>query len=253
VNAVTGYANSGGAHIAYTIAGAGSIDVLMLSAYTIAAEEYANEPHAAAYDRRLASFCRLIRFDQRGIGLSDPLDLNVGARLGDTAIDMLAVLDAVGSDRVKGDRAWRARLENHDAIVRRELRRYGGREVNTTGDGFFAAFGSPTQAVRCARSIVDASGAAQLDVRAGIHTGECEQRGGDLAGLAVHIAARVAAAAGAGEVIVSRTVRDLVGGSEMRFVDRGEHGAEGRARTLAAVRAGKVRMRSGGLVDSDIR
>jgi class 3 adenylate cyclase len=89
------------------------------------------------------------------------------------------------------------------------------------------AFGSPTQAVRCARSIVDASGAARLDVRAGIHTGECEQRGGDLAGLAVHIAARVAAAAGAGDVIVSRTVRDLVGGSEMRFVDRGEHELRG--------------------------
>ena len=122
MNAVTGYANSGGAHIAYTIVGAGSIDVLMLSAYTIAAEEYANEPHAAAYDRRLASFCRLIRFDQRGIGLSDPLDLNVGVRLADTAIDMLAVLDAVGSDRVtviaddggvgRRDHAARRRLRN---------------------------------------------------------------------------------------------------------------------------------------------
>ena len=111
--------------------------------------------------------------------------------------------------------------------MRQELRRYGGREVNTTGDGFLAAFDSPTQAVRCARSIVDASSGAQLDVRAGIHTGECERRGDDLAGLAVHIAARVAAAAGAGEVVVSRTVRDLVGGSELRFVDRGEHELKG--------------------------
>ena len=107
-----------------------------------------------------------------------------------------------------------ARLETHDAIVRQELRRHSGREVNTTGDGFLASFDSPTQAVRCARAIVGASHAAGIALRAGIHTGEFERRGDDLAGLAVHIAARVAAAAGPGEVLVSRTVRDLVGGSE---------------------------------------
>jgi class 3 adenylate cyclase/pimeloyl-ACP methyl ester carboxylesterase len=431
----SGYAKNGGTHIAYSVFGDGPLDVLGLSAYTIATESLAEEPHAAGYERRLASFCRLVRFDARGVGLSDPVDLSVGTTLTEIASDALAVLDAVGAERVTlladdggvpiaitlaamaperverlvlvngyarmmnaddyphghsadlvlsfletnidpdaewmfdggddrsviapslkddaafgewwvrssrrgaspatalallrataladvrdllaaitvpalvvhrrdnfftpvgcgrylaeniagakyvelpgadqipwsgngdeildeveefltgqrtgtgervlatvlftdivdstrlaaalGDQAWRARLENHDATVRGELRRYGGREVNTTGDGFLAAFDSPTQAVRCARAIVAAAVGAQVEVRVGVHTGECERRGNDLAGLAVHIAARVAAAAGPGEVFVSRTVRDLVGGSEARFADRGEHDLKG--------------------------
>ncbi|MDQ1476669.1 MAG: hypothetical protein QOE62_1898 [Actinomycetota bacterium] len=430
----SGYAKNGGAHIAYSVSGVGPIDVLGLSAYTLATDSLAEEPHAAGYERRLASFCRLVRFDSRGIGLSDPVDVVAGITLADIARDALAVLDTIGvaratlladdggvpialtlatmapervdrlilvngyarmmndddyphghppglvmsfletntdpdaewrfdggddravmapslkndaafgewwvrasrrgaspatalallrataladvrkllprvgaptlvihrrdnvftpvgcgrylgeniagakyvelpgADQVPwsgdgnaildeveefltgqrtgsgervlatvlftdivdstrlaaamGDQAWRARLENHDAIVRTELRRYGGREVNTTGDGFLAAFESPTQAVRCARAIVDAAG-AQVEVRTGVHTGECERRGNDLAGLAVHIAARVAAAAGPGEVFVSRTVRDLVGGSDARFADRGEYELKG--------------------------
>ena len=125
-----------------------------------------------------------------------------------------------------GDRAWRA-LDAHDSIVRAELVRYGGREVNTTGDGFVASFASPTQAVACGRAIVDAAAAAQVLVRVGIHTGECEQRGNDIAGLAVHIAARVGALAAPGEVLASRTVRDLVGGSGLRFTDRGEYELKG--------------------------
>jgi class 3 adenylate cyclase len=120
-----------------------------------------------------------------------------------------------------------AYLDAHDAIVRSELLRYAGREVNTTGDGFVAAFDSPTQAVRCAHAIVTASAAQDIAVRAGVHTGECERRGDDLAGLTVHIAARVATLAASGEVLVSRTVRDLVTGSELRFVDRGEHTLKG--------------------------
>ncbi len=137
------------------------------------------------------------------------------------------IVDSTAQAVALGDRAWRARLEQHEAIVRRELARFGGREVNTTGDGFVAAFDSPTQAVRAADAIITASAVAQLAVRTGLHTGECEQRGEDLAGLAVHIAARVAAAAQPGEVLVSRTVRDLVGGSELRFADRGEHVLKG--------------------------
>ncbi len=148
------------------------------------------------------------------------------------------IVDSTRQAAILGDAAWRGRLENHDAIVRRELRRYGGREVNTTGDGFLAAFDRPTQAVRCARAIVEGSaGAAQLEVRAGIHTGECERRGDDLAGLAVHIAARVAASASGGEVMVSRTVRDLVGGSELGFADRGEHELKGVPERWQLVRA----------------
>jgi len=138
-----------------------------------------------------------------------------------TTVLFTDIVDSTRHAAALGDRAWRIRLEQHDASVRRELTRYAGREVNTTGDGFVAAFDSPTQAVRCARAIVGTT-AEPLQIRAGIHTGECERRGNDLAGLAVHIAARVAASADPGEVLVSRTVRDLVGGSEARFVDRGE-------------------------------
>ncbi|HWS45590.1 MAG TPA: adenylate/guanylate cyclase domain-containing protein [Acidimicrobiia bacterium] len=155
-----------------------------------------------------------------------------GRRGGSTERVLATVLftDIVDSTRRAaelGDGAWRTVLETHDAVIRRELARYGGREVNTTGDGFVAAFESPTQAVRSASAIVNASSGAGIDVRAGLHTGECERRGDDLAGLAVHIAARVAAAAHPGEVLVSRTVRDLVGGSELRFTDRGEHELKG--------------------------
>lgn len=137
------------------------------------------------------------------------------------------IVDSTGRAAALGDAAWRVYLDAHDAIVRAELQRYGGREVNTTGDGFLCAFESPTQAVRCAHAIVASSAANNIAVRAGAHTGECEQRGNDLAGLTVHIAARVAALAASGEVLVSRTVRDLVAGSELRFVNRGEHVLKG--------------------------
>src|SRR5262249_42166880 len=136
------------------------------------------------------------------------------AGAGERVLTTVLFTDIVDSTRhaaTLGDRAWRIRLEQHDASVRRELTDYARREVHTTGGGFAAAFDSPTQAVRCARAIVSAT-SESLQVRAGIHTGECERRGDDLAGLAVHIAARVAASADPGEVLVSRTVRDLVGG-----------------------------------------
>jgi len=137
------------------------------------------------------------------------------------------IVDSTGRAAALGDRAWRSMLDDHDAIVRRELRRFGGREVNTTGDGFVGAFDSPTQAVRAGRAIVTAAAASGVAIRVGIHTGECERRGDDLAGLAVHIAARVAGLAASGEVLVSRTVRDLSGGSELRFEDSGDHELKG--------------------------
>ena len=136
------------------------------------------------------------------------------------------IVDSTAQAAALGDRAWRARLEQHDAIVRRELARFGGREVNTTGDGFVAAFDSPTQAVRAADAIVAASAGGHLSVRTGLHTGECERRGDDLAGLAVHIAARVAHLGGA-DVLVSRTVKDLVAGSGIKFEDFGMHTLKG--------------------------
>ena len=141
--------------------------------------------------------------------------------------------DIVGSTEraaLLGDGRWRDLLDNHDTIVRHEIDRFGGREVNTAGDGFVATFTSPSAAIACADAIVDAVRVLGIEVRVGIHAGEVEVRGAfkeDVAGMAVHIGARVAALAGASEVLVSSTVRDIVTGSRHRFADRGEHDLKG--------------------------
>jgi class 3 adenylate cyclase len=126
-----------------------------------------------------------------------------------------------------GDRRWRDVLESHHAAVRRQLERFRGREVDTAGDGFFATFDGPARAIRCAQAILDAVRPLGLSVRAGLHTGECEVMGDDVGGIAVHVGARVAAAAQPGEVLVSGTVRDLVAGSGIPFTDRGRHVLKG--------------------------
>jgi len=126
-----------------------------------------------------------------------------------------------------GDRRWRDLLERHHTLVRRELLRYRGREINTAGDGFLAAFDGPARAIRCACAIVEGVRDLGLSVRAGLHTGECEVTGGNIAGIAVHTGARVAALAGADEVLVSSTVKDLVAGSGVQFSDRGAHALKG--------------------------
>lgn len=126
-----------------------------------------------------------------------------------------------------GDRDWRALLDAHDAIVRSQLARFRGREVNTSGDGFLATFDGPQRAIRCAVAIRDAVQALGIEVRAGLHTGECEIRGVDIGGIAVHIGARVSALAGTNEVVVSSTLRDLVIGSGLRFEERGAHQLKG--------------------------
>ena len=126
-----------------------------------------------------------------------------------------------------GDREWRLLLDRHDAMVRSQLARFRGREVSTAGDSFFAVFDSPAQAVRSARAIVEGAAELGIDVRAGVHTGECEVRGSDYSGIAVHIGARVAALAGAGEVLTTGTVKDLVAGSGITFADRGDHALKG--------------------------
>jgi class 3 adenylate cyclase len=138
--------------------------------------------------------------------------------------------DIVGSTEqaaVLGDQRWRALLDAHDRVVRDQLRRFRGREINTTGDGFVAAFDGPAQCIRCATAILEAVGKKGIKLRAGLHTGECEVRGDHLGGLAVHIAARVGAMAAPGEVLVSGTVKDLVIGSGLEFSDRGEHQLKG--------------------------
>jgi pimeloyl-ACP methyl ester carboxylesterase len=126
-----------------------------------------------------------------------------------------------------GDRQWSELLERHNALVRRELMRYRGREVDTTGDGFLATFDGPARAIRCACAIVEGVRALDLSVRAGLHTGECEVADGKVAGIAVHTGARVAAQAQADEVLVSSTVRDLVAGSGIAFNERGVHALKG--------------------------
>jgi len=120
-----------------------------------------------------------------------------------------------------GDRNWHDLLDSHHALVRRELERFRGREIDTAGDGFLATFDGPARAVRCACSISEAVRALGLEIRAGLHTGECELMGDKLGGIAVHTGARVAAEANAGEVLVSSTVKDLVAGSGLAFRDRG--------------------------------
>lgn len=126
-----------------------------------------------------------------------------------------------------GDQRWRSVLDSHDRLVREQLRHFRGREIKTTGDGFLASFDGPARAIRCARAIVEVVEALGIKIRAGLHTGECEVRGDDLGGLAVHIAARVGASAGPGEVLVSGTVKDLVAGSDIAFSERGEHQLKG--------------------------
>ena len=126
-----------------------------------------------------------------------------------------------------GDRDWRALLDAHDAVVRSQLGRFRGREVNTSGDGFLAMFDGPQRAIRCAMAIRDAVQALGIEVRAGLHTGECEIRGDDIGGIAVHIGARVSALAGPNDVLVSSTLRDLVIGSGLEFDDRGSHQLKG--------------------------
>lgn len=126
-----------------------------------------------------------------------------------------------------GDRPWRAVLEKHHRAVRRELALYGGVEIDTAGDGFFCRFDGPARAIACAQRIVDGARELELEVRAGVHTGECEIVGEKIAGIAVVTGVRISALAGPGEVLVSRTVRELVAGSGIEFADRGEHVLKG--------------------------
>jgi class 3 adenylate cyclase len=148
----------------------------------------------------------------------------------DRALATILFTDFVGSTPKLadvGDKKWTAVLDQHDALVRRELDRHRGRKVNTTGDGVLATFDGPARAVRCAQAICEGVRALGIEVRSGLHTGEVETRGQDIGGIAVHIAARVMAQAGPGEVVVSSTVKDLVAGSGIVFADRGMNALKG--------------------------
>jgi class 3 adenylate cyclase len=137
------------------------------------------------------------------------------------------IVDSTKRAAELGDRGWRELIERHDALMRRELERHRGREVKTMGDGFLATFDGPARGIRCATSAREAVRELGIEIRAGLHTGECEVMGDDIGGIAVSIGARVGAAAGPGEVLVSRTVTDLVAGSGIEFADRGVHPLKG--------------------------
>jgi class 3 adenylate cyclase len=156
-----------------------------------------------------------------------------GGRRGDVQRPLLTVLftDICGGTQLAaglGDKRWRDLLAAHDAAIRREVARFDGEEVKTIGDGFLIVFdGAPSRAVRCARAIVRATREVGVDVRCGLHTGECERLAGDVGGMAVHIAARVCAMAQPSEVVVSGTVFGTVVGSGLDFEDRGGHQLKG--------------------------
>jgi class 3 adenylate cyclase/pimeloyl-ACP methyl ester carboxylesterase len=166
-------------------------------------------------------------------GIADIAEFLTGERsLGEIDRILTTVLftDIVGSTTQAaslGDQRWRSLLDRHDRAIREQLRRFRGNEINTTGDGFVASFDGPARAIRCAQEITEATGKLGIELRVGLHTGECEVRGEDLGGLAVHIAARVGALANPGEVLVSGTVKDLVVGSRIEFSERGEHELKG--------------------------
>jgi class 3 adenylate cyclase len=144
-------------------------------------------------------------------------------RIPDTVLATVLFTDLVGSSERAaelGDRAWRELLERHNELVRRELERFRGVELDTAGDGFFASFDGPARAIACARAVIERVGQLGLSVRAGIHIGECERVGEKLAGLAVNAGARISALAGPGEVLVSGTVKDLVAGAGISFAER---------------------------------
>jgi class 3 adenylate cyclase len=166
--------------------------------------------------------------------IADAIDEFLTGEKGSVASDrVLATVlftDIVGSTEkavTLGDSRWRDLLDKHNATVGKNILRFRGRETNTTGDGFLVTFDGPGRAVHCACAIADEIRLLGIDIRAGLHTGECEKIGDDIGGIAVHIGARVAAMAGPSQILVSSTVKDLVAGSGLRFVDRGEHSLKG--------------------------
>jgi class 3 adenylate cyclase len=214
----------------------------VISAPTLVVHTVENRIVPVAHGRYLAAHipdARLVELPGASNVLDDVIideieEFVTGARGATTEHSrMLATLlftDVVAStERVValGDRAWRAVLDRHDDVVRRQLARFSGREEKFTGDGMLATFDGPARAIRCGTAIRDAARQIGLEVRVGIHTGEVERRGTELAGIAVHLAHRVCETAHPGEVLVSRTVPDLVAGSGIVFDDRGEHDLKG--------------------------
>lgn len=216
----------------------------LITAPTLVLHNARNPVVPASHGRHIAANidgARYVEIDASATGLlegrpaalDEIMEFLTGARAPGPTDRMLAtvlftdIVNSTSRAAATGDQQWRATLDHHDGTVRRVLAQFGGHEVKMTGDGLLATFDGPARAIRCARAIVRTLGSGGIDIRAGIHTGECDRRGDDISGLAVHIAARVAASAGAGEVRVSRTVVDLVAGSSIAFRDCGTHDLKG--------------------------
>lgn len=161
---------------------------------------------------------------------SPAMAVMLATALGERLLATVLFTDIVGSTEQlssRGDSEWRLQLDVHDRMVDRMLSHYGGRRAKHTGDGVFALFDGPTKAARCALEMVPALASRGIRIRAGVHIGECERRGDEWCGLAVHTGARIGAMAGPGEVLTSRTVRDLSAGSDLRFDNLGPHHLKG--------------------------
>jgi class 3 adenylate cyclase len=174
----------------------------------------------------------------------------------DSVLTTILFTDIVGSTEraaALGDRGWRDLLARHHAAVRRELARFRGQELDTAGDGFFATFDGPARAIRCAQAIIADVGELGLDLRAGLHTGECELHDGKLAGIAVSVGARVAGEAGPGQVVVSGTVRDLVAGSGIEFDDLGPRVLKGARTSGGFLRSAPERMTGGSTASPELK
>lgn len=241
----TKYARSGDFHIAYQTIGEGPPDLIFVHGWISHIEHMWEEPGLARFLRRLASFSRLVLLDKRGTGLSDPVPLNQLPTPEERMDDLRTVMDAVGCRRAAllgtseagalnllfaathPERSAALILLNSYARLAWAPDQFRGREVDTAGDGFLAAFDGPARAIRCAYAITTALGQLGIEVRAGLHMGECELVADKVSGIAVHLGARIAAEARAAEVLVSSTVKDLVAGSGIRFEDRGTHTLRG--------------------------
>jgi pimeloyl-ACP methyl ester carboxylesterase len=218
---------SDGVHVAYQTWGSGP-PLVGVPPFVQNIEQLWQDP-TRRYPRfleRFGSFRTITHFDKRGTGLSDrvPGFVSIEERMD----DLRAVMDAAGIERsVVGGISEGGPLDRHDRLARHVVEREGGRVVKSTGDGILATFDSPSRAVRAGLALAPAMSDLGIEIRAGLHTGEVELRGDDVSGLAVHAAARVQAAAGAGEVLATSTVRDLVLGSPFAFADRGRHALKG--------------------------
>jgi class 3 adenylate cyclase len=204
-------------------------------------DRFAGKPHAVYLAEQipdakmveLPGDDNLIYIGNSDADLDEIEEFLTGARRAPSSDRVLAtvlftdIVDSTEKAAELGDRKWREVLDAHDRTVRRQLERYRGREVNTLGDGFLATFDGPGRAIQCACAIRDAVRGLEIEVRTGLQTGEIETRGNDVAGIAVHLAQRVSAVASPGEVLVSRTVSDLVAGSGLEFDARGEHELKG--------------------------